>query len=409
MGTRGRGIRAGSRGRGGGQVLSLETFARHRLDGVWQKLQEYVITHEPVREIQRALARFFPDCAGAADVTPAAFDLAFDWVFCGYRTVTGETFCGRYARRGLDLTLGERELLKAWEQSAPGFFRVEKKEKGVLHLSRLPDGMPFRMTLPSGPVVCALSGQAPVRRWSGMLIGAWLMPAGGVHRCGHAVVMLPPGIEGALAHLLHVEMSFYRRQEPLGTWESFYRELWPRLLECVSVARICGEAVCGVKGPSGPPVRWDGRPLAGATAQCLEVADRITHVFHSGVFGLQEDPGAALRLWWDAAIALGLRRVDPPQWVAAILSISRRLVLGDRHLTDEDYARALGVSPLAVVRRIRQIREALQVEPADIRYIDLLNGEVRRAWQSVCYCLCGRWPEGQQGLFFGDLPGDGRK
>ncbi|MFZ5825376.1 MAG: tetratricopeptide repeat protein [Bacillota bacterium] len=288
-----------------------------------------------------------------------------DWVLFGYRSpATGTTLCERMLQEKRKLTGPERELAQRWAGGViPGFFEVTGVDGSGIHLRRLGDD--------AGPF--AVVAKAELN--PGDLLGAWLLPGPTGLRFGCFLTPVMPGTGPALVHLLAQELTLLRRQRPDATWDQLYREHWPRLVDCATMAGPLGKRYRQIKVAAGPQVRGGAQAHPAWEA----VAERCAQVLQAAEGGPDEIAGA-LRLWWDAVDALQPRinRVEP--WVGAVIYLLSHQVYGSDE-TQAQIAEMVGSTAASVGSRAREINAALAVSPSDPRYADLLDPLIRADWR----------------------------
>lgn len=377
----------------GQNVVSLEAVRVDSTFGdLWDKLGKFLAGRASGDDVADGFLRFFVTTPDEADKETGL--LAMDWVAFAYRTADGSTFAERLAAAGKGLSDQEREMLRAWAASAPGFFRVDAADGADLSLSRLPDGQAFPVRAPGSKL-------AP-----GDLCHAWLLPVHSTHRFGYLVQDIDPDALPPLMHLVEVEMELFRRQRPAATWAELYREHWPRLTDAFTLAAVDGESVLRIAAPPGPSVLSDGTVPPGADPKWVEVGRLIEQaVARDEDWFEPQDTQGLLRLWWDGALTLRPRTGRPEGWAAAVLYLYLRDVLGDM-VTQADVGEMLGVSAGTVGSRSRELAAVLQLQPMDPRYVDLMEPLVREYWRTTCLGAIyeGGMPGGLESHLLGEMP-----
>jgi tetratricopeptide (TPR) repeat protein len=374
------------------EVRSLDAAREERAyHQLLDKLADHLTSDVVEEEVETALESFFsglPD--DDSELEQDELEMAQDWVAFGHRfPPDGATLCERFAASTGDMTELERGLIAGWAGAAPGFFRVRAVELRELALVRLPDEKRFTV-LASGTGL-----------QEGDLVSAWLLPLPLGFRFGYYREVLPPGLDTALSHLLNVELTFLRRQQPDSDWGDLYRQCWPRLVDCITLAVAHGPAVMRIQPPHGPAAGTSGAGPSGSDLRWGMVAQ----ILERELAAADEPPGAvqgALRLWGDAAAALQPRIVKPGTWVAAVIHIYQNAVLGGG-VTQAEAASHMGVSPGSVGQRAREIAAALNPEYLDPRYVGLLDPFVRMMWRLACLNACAGGEESPSGTLSPDV------
>lgn len=356
-----------------GQVLSLAAArADHLARSLRTKLGEYLEGDETAETVAWGLARFFPEEMFDENLEPEVLSLAIDWLAFECIPPWGSTLAYRMAMKHPSLSLSERDTLRAWAGGAKaGFFRVEQVSGREARLVRIPDGATF--------VARTVDAAAD----PGDVVMTWLLPTGPCYHFGLHVAFLANSVVDDLRHVLQVEMELLRRQKPLATWDDLYRTLWPRVIWYLFLLGN-GADVTRIQAPPGPSVLWDGRPIPGAPDWWEQMALWVRSYAGSGAPGADPVADGAERLWWDAALALRPRYPRLESWLAGILYVFRRHVLGDHTVTRAEVADECGVTVSTVAYRSRQVAKALGVRPYDLRYVDLLATDVRVLWEMNC-------------------------
>lgn len=355
-----------------GKVRSLASARTDHL--AWtlrDRLRERLQGEQAAATVDWGLARFFPEEI-FEELEPETCTLAADWLAFEFLALYGGSLAQEMAEDDPTLTADERAVLLAWAEGAvPGFFRVMEASEREATLSRIPDEVPF-VARTLGATV------AP-----GNVVMTWLLPTGPALHFGLHTALLDERLTDGLRHVLDVEMALLRRQRPRASWDDLYRGLWPRIIWYLFLLGNGADVTC-IKAPPGPSARWDGLPVEGAPDWWREVATAVRlHV--DAVARISENPpDGAERLWWDAALALNPRRSRPDGWVAGVLYVFRRYILGDSLVTQAEVAGECGVSVATVGSRARQIVKALGAAEYDLRYVDLLAPEVRILWELHC-------------------------
>lgn len=349
-----------------GEVISLAEARGESLSReVWKKFGDFIARSASEERMAMGLTRFFAAPMTEADLDEAG-EMAMDWVAFAYRD--GEsTFCEQFAASGRLLSDQEREVLRAWAHSSPGFFRVEEAGR-TCRLRRLPDGKEYDLRAPG------MSLQP------GDLISGWLLPVLSTHIVGFAVQDVAPEALEPLMYLVKIEMELMRQQRPGATWDELFREHWPRLTDAFALAVAEGEDLlrvsppamlsvdCSDQEPEEDPPQW--QEVERLIGQAGEIIDEWV--------GPLEVEGA-LRLWRSGARAIRPRIVKPNGWVAAVLYLYVREVHGE-YVTQAEAADLWCVSPSTVGKYSRQLAEVLQLRPFDPRYVDPMDPLVRMHW-----------------------------
>lgn len=364
------------RGSSHGKVCSLASARADRLArSLRSKLRDYLQSDEAAEGVGLGLARFFPEGLHE-ELEPDTWRLAADWLAFEFMAPLGNNLALQMAG-GPSLSPAERAALVAWTEGAvPGFFRVEEVARREARLTRLPDQLPF----------VARTLGAAVR--PGNVVMTWLLPTESVFHFGLHTALLADGLAGGLCHALAVEMALLGRQRPQATWNDLYRTARPRIMWYLFLLGS-GADVTRIQAPPGLSVLWDGQPVEGAPDWWREVASWVRTCSDMDARIAENRSDGAERLWWDGALALRPRKANPQSWLAAVLYVFRRYVLGDGTVTQADVAAACGVPASAVGRRSRQIVKALGVQPFDLRYVDLLDADVRALWEIHCLSALG--------------------
>lgn len=360
-----------------GKVRSLASARTDHL--AWtlrDRLRERLQGEQAAATVDWGLARFFPEEI-FEELEPETCTLAADWLAFEFLALYGGSLAQEMAEDDPTLTADERAVLLAWAEGAvPGFFRVMEASEREATLSRIPDEVPF-VARTLGATV------AP-----GNVVMTWLLPTESVFHFGLHAALLADGLAGGLCHALAVEMALLGRQRPQATWNDLYRTAWPRIMWYLFLLGS-GADVTRIQAPPGLSVLWDGQPVEGAPDWWREVASWVRTCSDMDARIAENRSDGAERLWWDAALALRPRKANPQSWLAAVLYVFRRYVLGDGTVTQADVAAACGVPASAVGRRSRQIVKALGVQPFDLRYVDLLDADVRALWEIHCLSALG--------------------
>lgn len=352
------------------EIVSLQEFREKRTsDALLDRLVKYATGGTLDHEVALAISRFY--CGRPPEEpTPDDLDMPMDWMMFSYRFPNlGTTLCQHFADHADGLTTEERGVVSGWASAIPGFFEVTAVGASEAHLRRLGDEQAYVVTA---------SGTGLK---TGDLAGAFLLPVPSGFRFGAGILTIAAVSPRALEHLLREELGILRRQKPDATWDDLYRTSWPRLIDDGHIAERRGDALIGVSLRSGPAVQ--GAPVD--DAKWRAVADCLAQEMTQDESDPEEVEGG-LRLWWDVVHVLRPRVTKVEVWVGALIYIiSNRLY--STGLTQDDAAEWVGVSAATVGARARQIEAALDVKPADDRYVDLLNQHIRTEWRFDCLTM----------------------
>lgn len=340
-------------------------------------ISDYLYSPDVSFEMAKGLALYDPDPDLEDDESmDATAEAAQDWLAFFYLPHEGDPLADQLSAAGY-LNEEQREIAAGWSEPVPGFFSVEGMERGLVVLRRLPDGRTYTVS------------DARILQEPGDMLAAWLLPVRSTYVCGLYIREIWPEAAEPLKHMLSVEMELFRRQRPAATWDELYRVCWPRLVSYIDLAIFADDAVRQIAPPPGPALRWDGRPVAGAPDWWAEVARLVRCFADPGTPWPDRERDGAERLWWDAALTLQPESGQPEGWAAGVIYLYRRVVLGDREITQAEAGRMLGVSAATVGQRSRQIVAALAVEGLDHRYIDILHPRLRATWDMYCRAAVG--------------------
>ena len=349
------------------EVISLQAYREAQTyRRLLADLGRHLSDADQGEEIGTALSRFMGSPDPLEDLSDEEAEAAEDWIAFAYQSsVDGLTACQRLAAQAEELDPGAREMLQSWTAAAPGFFRVTQVEPQIVYLSRLPDGRTYQVTADGTGLRV------------GELIETWLLPVPSGWRFGFERQVHPSDIPGLLTHLLEVELTLLRRQEPEATWDDLYRQCWPRLSDAATWAVVHGESVYQIQVPPGPAVLDGGVGLN--DSKWNTVARLLTTQLEAEQMHPDQVRGA-LRLCRDVASTLGPRSGKPEGWAAGLYYLFRLDIhFGD--LTQADAGDLFGVSGGTTGTRAREVVDALGVLPLDIRYVDLLDPFVRSLWR----------------------------
>lgn len=354
------------------EVISLAAVRTDNLfRDLWEKFSKHMGREETSEEVAKGFARFFVIPMDDEDTEEAEeiAEWAKDWVAFAYRTDDGTTLCERVAKQGKGFSDQEREVLRTWAESAPGFFRVEGVTGDEYHLHRLPDGKAFTVRAPAMTLE------------PGDLISAWLLPVLSTYRFGYLVQDIGAEAVDPLMHLVDIEMALLQSQRPGGSWDELYREHWPRLSDAFALAVTRGEDVLRIPRQSGPSVRWEGDEPPYESSKVEEVGLLVQQALISmdDTF-LPDDIAGAVRFWKDAVLTLRPRIVRPESWAAGVIYTFLTHVL-EEETTQTDVAEELQVSVSTVGARSRELVAALDPAWLDPRYVWLMSPYIRMQWQ----------------------------
>jgi hypothetical protein len=353
-------------------VISIEGVRTDNLfTELWSKFSDFMGGSASRDTVAKGFAYFFAAPIDEAEPVESG-DMALDWVAFGHRTDQGIAHCEQFAASGKGLTDRERDLLRSWAASAPGFFRVEAVAGRECRLSRLPDGRVFD--------VRTLGMQLK----AGDLISAWLLPVLSTYHFGHMVQDVGPEVLDPLMHLVEVEMALFRRQRPTASWDELFREHWPRLTDAMAMAVADEENAFRISLPPGPASRRDGMEAVEASPKWQEVESLLRQTVDTmGEMVGREEVEGMQRLWRDGLSALQPRVGRPVSWTAAVFYLFFRDVLGEP-VTQAEVAEEFMVSPTTVGKYSRELDAALSPRFVDPRYVSLMDPLVRLHWRMHC-------------------------